>query len=199
MKNAFFLAVLALVVFGFSNCATIVGGSKYYAKIYVPDHPNATIDYNGQKVGKGEANVKLARKDADKMSITVSESGCKPQTTNFIQRSFRGWAFVGTIVTWTGAVNGIPLPWGVVVDGATGALWKPNVREKGVTKIDHKHYLYRIDYSGCAIEPEGQKKDQIVRQSKAELLRELKQLLEEGLITQDEFDTEKKKVLEGEY
>ncbi len=34
-------------------------------------------------------------------------------------------------------------------------------------------------------------------QSKAEKLRELKQLLDEGIITQEEFDEEKKKILDN--
>jgi len=39
----------------------------------------------------------------------------------------KGGTFVGTILGWTGLVNGIPIPWGLGVDLATGALWKPNV------------------------------------------------------------------------
>ena len=35
---------------------------------------------------------------------------------------------------------------GVAVDAATGAWWKPDITEKGVSKIDYDHYLYTIEY-----------------------------------------------------
>ena len=40
-------------------------------------------------------------------------------------------------------------------------------------------------------------KDEINSQSKTEKLRELKKLLDEGILTQEEFDNEKKKILGG--
>ncbi|MEN9599294.1 MAG: hypothetical protein RL596_1613, partial [Bacteroidota bacterium] len=32
---------------------------------------------------------------------------------------------------------------------ATGAVWKPNVKETGITKQDSKNYNYSIQYKGC--------------------------------------------------
>ncbi|MEO1098759.1 MAG: SHOCT domain-containing protein, partial [Bacteroidota bacterium] len=112
------------------------------------------------------------------------------------KRTFRGWSFVGTLFGWTGIINGIPIPWGIIVDGATGAWWKPDISEKGVLKIDHNHFLYNIDYEGCAMKS---KNNQIEKPTIAELLRELKKLLDEGIITQKEYDAEKKKILNREY
>ena len=151
MKNLFYILVLLGISGIFSSCATIVGGSKYVARVQVPDHPNAKIQYQGNFQGTGVASFKVKRKNADKFSVTIKEDGCEDQTKNFTQRQFRGWAFFGTVVGWTGFTKGsyIPLPFGVVVDLATGALWKPDVNEKGVVKVDYKHYLYQIDYSGC--------------------------------------------------
>ncbi|MEM6359208.1 MAG: SHOCT domain-containing protein [Bacteroidota bacterium] len=180
----------------FSSCATIVGGSNYNAKVMVRDHRGAKIEYQGQTIGIGEASVRIPRKNADKVVFKISEEGCETQTMSFKKRTFRGWSFVGTLFGWTGIINGIPIPWGIIVDGATGAWWKPDISEKGVLKIDHNHFLYNIDYEGCAMKS---KNNQIEKPTIAELLRELKKLLDEGIITQKEYDAEKKKILNREY
>ena len=149
----FTLTKLIPVVFGsllLTSCATIVGGSKYNAHIVVNDRPNAKIIYQGQELGTGNATIKVKRKDANKLVLAVKEEGCPEQNFNYNSRTFRGWAFVGTIVTWTGVLNGTPLPWGMVVDLATGAVWKPNVSEKGVIKEDYKNFKYILDYQACA-------------------------------------------------
>jgi hypothetical protein len=149
MKNLFYLLVLLAITSILSSCATIIGGSKYYAKVQVPDHPNAKIEYKGDYQGTGEATFKAKRKEANNFSVTIKQEGCETQTKDFTQRKFRGWAFAGTVVGWTGLYSGIPLPWGVAVDLSTGALWKPDINENGVTKQDFNHYIYRIDYTGC--------------------------------------------------
>jgi hypothetical protein len=147
--NLFVSVVLMLVVFSFTSCATIFGGSKYYAHITVEDHPNATITYNGSLRGKGHATIKLKRQDANKLSFVIKDQGCEPQTVDYVGRNFRTWAFIGSAVGFTGFVGGVPVPWGVAVDLATGAVWKPNVKETGITKQDSKNYNYSIQYKGC--------------------------------------------------
>jgi hypothetical protein len=133
-----------------TSCATIIGGSKYNAHITVKDHPNATITYKNGLAGRGAATIKVPRKDANKIYLEIKEEGCKTQIDSFTTRSFRGWALAGTIIGWTGLTStGIPLPWGLGTDLATGALWKPNVSEKGITKVDFKNYNYLINYNGC--------------------------------------------------
>jgi hypothetical protein len=163
----------------------------------VPDHSDAKIEHNGSYKGTGEASFKVKRRDADNFSVTVKKEGCEDQTKTFTQKSFRGWAFAGTLL-WTGFVPGtsIPLPWGVAVDAATGAWWKPDINEIGVTKQDYNHYIYQIDYTGCDIKTESKiKKEPTNSESKADKLRELKKLLDEGVITEEEFEKEKKKIL----
>jgi hypothetical protein len=154
MKKRVFSNLLGLFVVStfFTSCATIAGGSKYYAQVHVPEHHDARIEHNGIFKGTGTATIRAMRKEANNFSITVKKDGCETQTTTFTQRTFRGWAFAGTIVTWTGlTVNGafLPIPFGAIVDGATGSWWKPNVREKGVSKVDYKNFVYNIDYTGC--------------------------------------------------
>ena len=99
--------------------------------------------------GKGQATFKVKRRDADKVVITVKEDGCDDQQFEFVGRTFRGWACAGTIIGWTGVIGGVPLPWGIGLDLITGALWKPNTNEKGITKEDYKNYNYVLKYKGC--------------------------------------------------
>lgn len=186
MKKLFTIIICSIL---FSSCATIVGGSRYYAKVDVPGYPNAKVELNGIPAGK--TGFKVQRNVADRVSISVTENGCETQITKFHRKTFRGWALTGTILGWTGIIGGIPIPWGCVVDASTGAWWKPNVNEKGVTKQDYKHFTYQINYTGCA----NVKKDEVSKISKGDRLRELKQLLDDGVLTQEEFDKEKKKIL----
>ena len=148
MKNKQTLILLSVITSIItSSCATIVGGSKYNAHIVVVDRPNAKIVYQGEVKGTGSATIKVKRNEANKFSFSVKEDGCNEQKYDYTSRTFRGWAFVGTIVGWTGLINGIPLPWGVVTDLATGAVWKPNTMEKGISKEDYKNFKYQVNYT----------------------------------------------------
>lgn len=135
------------------GCALIVGGSNYRANIVVENHPNAAIKYDGLIRGYGNTIIKVPRKEADNLVIIVSETGCPTIQRQYNSRIFREWAFLGTLVTWTGlSINGgpwIPIPFGVITDGVTGSWWKPDVKENGITKIDYKNYNYNIIYKEC--------------------------------------------------
>ncbi len=200
MKNLFhFLALLAIASI-MTSCATIIGGSKYWAKVQVPDHPNAKIEYHGNYQGTGEASFTAKRSEANQFSVTIKEEGCETETKNFTNRSFRGWAFFGTVVGWTGlTINGgpwLPIPFGVIVDGPTGAWWKPDINEKGVSKQDYKHFNYQIDYTGCKSNTSTIIKQGDDSNSRIDKLKDLKKLLDEGVITKEEFEKEKKKILD---
>ncbi len=145
--------------FFFSNCATIVGGSKYYAHVLVNGSPNAEIIYQGQSMGSGGATFRVNRNQANKFSLIIKERGCEEQKFDYHSRIFRGWALVGTLVTWTGTSGGVPLPWGLGVDLATGAFWKPDIMEKGVSKYSYKNFGYLINYTGCNSVPQEKKYD----------------------------------------
>lgn len=195
-KNLFNLLEIIVLSAIFSSCATIIGGSKYVAKVQVPDHRDAQIEYQNSYKGTGIAVFEANRRDADDFSVTVKKEGCETQTKTFTQKSFRGWAFTGSLVGWTGLVEGIPLPWGIIVDAITGAWWKPDIKEIGVTKVDYNNYIYQIDYTGCDTKTESTiNKESSNIKSKADKLRELKKLLDEGVITKEEFEKEKKKIL----
>lgn len=146
MKSVLKVIVFGTILLGLSSCATIVGGSKYIARVIVANRPNASITYQGVAMGSGTAVMKVPRSKANTFSVSVKEEGYNEQIFNFTQRTFRGWAFFGTIVGWTGVAGGIPLPWGVVVDLSDGSLWKPSILEKGVSKMDYKNYVYSLNY-----------------------------------------------------
>ena len=116
------------------------GTTNYNAKINVDDK-GADIYYNNAKIGKGEALTTIARKDAKNINITIKKDGCEDQVRNYNTATLRGWSIAGTVVTW-GLV-------GVAIDGATGAWWKPNINEQGVSKVDYMNYTYDINYDGC--------------------------------------------------
>jgi hypothetical protein len=146
--------VLIFVSSLLGSCATICGGSKYNASILVNGRPNAEIYYQGGVIGNGSASIKVKRSQANKLSLTIKERGCQDQNFNYTSRVFRGWALVGTLVTWTGTYDFIP--YGLIVDLATGALWKPDAAEKGVTKHNYKNYQYIINYTGCESKPKSE-------------------------------------------
>ena len=149
MKNLIYLLSLLALNGLLTSCASIIGGSKYFAHVKVEDRPNAKIEYKDVYQGTQNALLKIKRKEADNFAVTIKEAGCETQTIGFNQKKFRGWAFAGTVIGWTGLAGGIPIPWGMAVDLSTGALWKPDVNEKGVMKVDYKNYNYQIDYTGC--------------------------------------------------
>ena len=214
------LFLCATFSFLFTSCAAIFGGAQYNARVKVPDHPNAKISINGQYRGNGEASMVIKRKEANMLNITVQEGDDEPQTTVFNNRKFRAGAFIfDLLLGWVP-----PVPVGIIVDGATGAWWKPDDKDPWITKIDRKNYLYTITYRPTTVKPNTTSPpvsipipqepatnateepaitpptvtpSQPLTKTKTEALRELKQLLDEGVLTQEEYDKEKAKLLES--
>lgn len=183
-------AVLATISTLLSGCATIVGGSHYYAHVIVDNRPGAAIFYKGENMGRGQALIKVPRTQADKLVFQVKEENGTEQEFRFNQKCFRSLAFVGTALLWTGITKtGIPLPWGVVLDFSTGALWKPDIMESGVSEISCRHFKYLLTYTGFQPEKVANSITNI------EDLKKLKTLLDKGILTQKEFDEEKAKIL----
>jgi hypothetical protein len=188
-----FLA-FSIIIFA-TSCATVFGGSTYNAHVSVKDHPNAVIKHNGIMQGTGSAVIVAKRARANKFIMSVQDGNCPMKTDTFIGRSFRTGAFLASLILATGATStGIPIPWGIGIDFLTGSVWKPNDREVGVTKTDYRNFNYEIDYSSCPATISTIKLP-IIQKSKADRLIELKSLLDKGILTIDEFNSEKKKIL----
>lgn len=191
----------ALILLSLTSCATICGGRCYYAQIMVPNCPDAEISYNGQYVGKSSTEFLIDRRDANKVVLSVSHPSYDTEIFEFHERQFRGWAFAGTILGWTGTTpNGILLPWGLAVDGITGSWWKPSVFESGVTKRDNKHYVYTLDYlkkisdstqNNMVNDGANGGNDISAR------LEKLKELYESGLISSEEYESSRKNILKS--
>lgn len=143
VRRLLYAASLSFVSTLFANCATICGGSRYYAHVVVKDKPNARIMYEGSLEGTGKAVISVPRKDIRRFSFTVQQDGCSEQRYQYKSRTFRGWALAGTLLTWTYG----PIPIGAIVDLSTAALWKPNVHERGIKKLDFKNFRYTVDYT----------------------------------------------------
>ncbi len=191
-RNIHTCSFLFLLIFA-SSCATIVGGSKYYANITVDDHSDAYIYYNEAIAGKGYASIKIPRNEIDELVFTVKKEGCDDQNFAYVSKRVRGWALANSILFFTSAAP-FPIPYGALIDFAFGSIYKPDIRERGIIKNDFRHYNYILDYTGCdASKPVIVKKSEF---SVEERLKELKLLFEQGLISEEEYNEQRKKILE---
>ena len=75
--------------------------------------------------------------------------------------------------------------------------------ERGVSKMDYKHYAYNVDYTGCKTQENKQLIIQAPKPSllenainKADRIREMKKLFDDGILTQEEYNKEKTKILD---
>lgn len=212
------LILLLCATFGllFSSCATLVGGAKYNAHVQVPNHPDAKVTVNGQYLGNGQVTASLNRRDCNQVNIIVQEGDDEPQTVLFSGRKFR----TGTLI----ADFFLPIPPGtIILDAITGAWWRPDDGDSRITRQDVKNYVYTITYTPKTkpnttnppvsapipqepatntsveptITPPSVTPTQPLTRTKTEAFRELKQLLDEGVLTQEEYNKEKAKLLES--
>lgn len=131
--------ILLFFIFIISSCATTVGGSYYYANVQVNGKPQTGIYYKNAFKGNGSVILKIKRSNANNFAVTLKEDGCQDQTFNYTSRTFRGYAFVASAFTGVAALT----------DLLSGAVWKPDVSEKGISQENYKIYSYFIDYIGC--------------------------------------------------
>ena len=137
-----------LLVFSFfviwvltTGCASITGGSSYYASIVVNARPDAEIEYQGNVIGKGKAMVKVRRASADRVSFTIREKDCEPYPVFFNSKSFRTGALIADLF-----VFGL---FGLIIDGVSGAFYMPDTDDFRVQKMGISSFLYLIDVPDC--------------------------------------------------
>jgi len=147
MKNFILLFLVLMAGFFLSGCASIVGGSRYFANIEVPSNPDAEIKYMGMVVGRGRAMVEVERDNANKFSFLVTEDGCDPINFNFYTRDFRGWAMVGSYFSF-GLI-------GLLVDAVSGACWRPDLGDPRIHRLSTRNFLYQVNLPPCDAEKEN--------------------------------------------
>lgn len=196
------------IVIMFSSCATIIGGAKYKATVHVNNAGKANIYYNGQSINNN-SQLLIKRKDANRITFKVEKEGYKTESFHFRKISFRGFALFTSIISGIGVQQTSPgstrttfFPW-VLIDLINySSLWKPNLSELGVSKINYKNYRYNLDYQAISISPPKEKPKIIVKEepkdeftSMTDKLRDLKKLLDEEIINKEEYNHLKKKLI----
>jgi Superinfection immunity protein/Short C-terminal domain len=102
----------------------------------------------------------------------------------FILNFFLGWTFIGWIVSLVWAVSGNPQPTQVIINNSmTPEKKSTSVTLKPETPPQQTRY-------GSASDPSVS-----VQQDKINQLRQLKELLDNGVLTQEEFNQQKAKIL----
>jgi hypothetical protein len=132
---------LVAIWFLSTGCASITGGSSYYASIVVNAKPDAEIEYQGQVIGKGKAMIKVRRARADRVLFTIREENCEPHPVFFNSKSFRTGALIGDLF-----IFGL---FGVLIDGISGAFYMPDKNDFRVQKMGISSFLYLIDVPDC--------------------------------------------------
>lgn len=141
MKKTVYITLSAIIMLMSTSCATIFGGQHYYARVEVKNHPNASIYYREQEIGKGKAMISIKRADANAVNFVIRETNCKEEVKQFYSKDIRWGAVVGSFLCFSWA--------GILVDFATESAYKPSVSEPGIYKIDYKMFNYTLNYTGC--------------------------------------------------
>lgn len=147
MRLFHFSLFITVILCKITGCATITGGSSYFATVVVNSKPEAEIVYQGRVVGRGKTILKVQRRDADKLFLTVREEGCEPFPVSFSSKDFRAEALVANLFLPFGLA-------GVLVDGLTGAFYMPSVNNETIRKIGIRNFLYTINLPECLPLPE---------------------------------------------
>lgn len=106
-QNLFLFGILAVTVFGFSGCATIIDGNKQ--AIAITSEPSGAIAQVGSYRITTPGQVTLKR--GKSYAVTCSKEGYETATSK-IRCSIAPWFWANILL------GGIP---GMIVDGVTGA------------------------------------------------------------------------------
>lgn len=155
IKNYFKVLFLLFISISLNSCATIFGGSKFNAHVIVKNKPNASIYFDGEKKGVGEAEFLVKRRKSDKLEIVIKEKGNSDFVRLYDSKVARpgavieavvdGIQMLGSILSSNG--NTIVIPLASTINLISGASWKPDVSNDEITKIDYDNFQYLIDVS----------------------------------------------------
>jgi len=187
MKVFGYLALLG-TLFSTTSCATIFSGTTQ--RVTIDSKPQgAEIVIEGESYGKTPAQIKV---DRELEALLDESKEIQLRLDGYLEFGYEMEAYINPV-----AIINLFNLFGWAIDAATGA----------VTKYDN-YYIFRLrpldklepeKVQPSPVKPQEVKPDtQQQGEDKYDKLIRLKKLLDDGIITQEEYDKEKKKILDGE-
>ncbi len=166
--------IVGLILLLASGCATVTRGTKD-TLVVESDPAGADIRLSTGQVGKTPTSFKLSR--GDSLVVTISKEGYETVTVNVTPQVVGAGAagMAGNVL-----VGGLI---GAGVDALSGAMkdLKPNPVSVRMVKLENRV---------------AEKETTVGSPSLVDKLKELKSALDSGLLTKDEYDRERGKLLE---
>lgn len=191
MKRIFPLTILAVMALSFSSCATLFTGTTQSVTIdSQPQGANIVID--GQLVGTTPARVRL---DRDLNAIFDDGKYIRLEKEGYIPDGY----ILGADIEPFSVLNMFNVFFWAV-DGATGALMKYDSDYYNFLLVPYgnnpPYPASGLGQQGSAIQaaPMQNMQEDAEEEDNYEKLMKLVDLYEEGLITEEEFETEKAKI-----
>lgn len=174
----FAMVTLALVVAG---CCSIIHGTSQ--EVGISSSPSgATVIVNGQQMGTTPVTLDLKRKGSHK--ITIEMDGYQPYEMA-LTKSTSGWV-------WGNVLLGGLI--GLAVDAIDGALYKVNPELVQAQLLAAEKDSLQIGMAQGI--PEGAEKIGQMDKTPAEKLKELKELKDQGILTEEEYETRRKTLVD---
>ncbi len=172
----FFLTILlgAILIAG---CCSIIHGTKQ--EIGLSSSPSgASVTVNGQQMGTTPVTLDLKRNGSHKIAIEME--GYQPYEIT-LTKSVSGWV-------WGNVLFGGLI--GLAVDAIDGAIYKlkPDTIQAQMLKSE----VDSITIEKVDDIPEGAEKIGQMKKTPAEKLKELKELKDKGILTEEEYETKRK-------
>lgn len=181
------------------GCATMISGTHQIAK-FESDPPGATVRMGGSVLGETPCQARIAKAD-----ISVIEFALEGYRPRFVNPNLEGYlivepAYYGNILPVL-TVVGLPLSFvGMYVDYQNGAMYK--------LKSPMSVALYTLD-SNAPQSPAGfgspspsarrtraPAETAEAHKSSSDRLAELSKLKDQGVLTQEEYDVKRQKIIE---
>jgi hypothetical protein len=166
--------LLLAITLLFSSCSS--------TSVIISEPPGAAVFINGQRVGTTPYPYRDTKVVGSCNGLSLELDGYEPVNTIFCRDEA---ADVGAII---GGIF-VLVPW----------LWFMKYqpyRHYEMIPLQYDNEKNPSSTNETSVKSVTSKKDKSNYKGKADSLRELKKLLDEGIITKDEFEAEKKKILE---
>jgi hypothetical protein len=177
MKNVIQYVLYGISLFTLSSCATLFSGTSQH--ISIDSEPQgAEVSIDGQIIGTTPTTLRINRRPQD--------LGGYGRRVNLEKLGYRKQIYyIKTKVNPVAYFNLFSLLfWGI--DYATGAIVRYN---------EYNYFELREDRESVSAKNLNKVPDNSQSKDKYQQLRELKKLLDEGILTEEEFQREKEEIL----